>query len=89
MNDHTECHHLLISLSDYFDGTLEEELCEELKKHLAECPDCRVVVNTTQKTIELYHQAADEVSCPDDVRGRLFRRLELGQFIRPQKVSGG
>lgn len=81
MKEHTECKHLLGSLSEYVDGVLEETLCAEIERHLAECQDCRIVIDTLQKTIYLYHQSAEQVSVPDDVRQRLFRRLDLDDLL--------
>jgi len=76
-----QCHHLLGSLSDFVDGALEEQLCAELERHLADCEDCRIVVDTLNKTISLYHASAGQASVPEDVRQRLFRCLDLDEFI--------
>jgi anti-sigma factor RsiW len=78
---HEHCHDLLSSLSEYVDGSLQEELCQEIERHLHECSKCRVVVNTLKKTVELYHDTAEDASIPDEVRQRLFVRLELKDFI--------
>ena len=75
-----KCRELLGSLSDYLDGVLEEHLCRELERHLSDCEDCRVMVDTLKKTIYLYH-AGSEAGVPVDVRERLFKRLELDEFI--------
>jgi anti-sigma factor RsiW len=76
-----ECRHLLNSLSEYVDGTLEELLCIELEQHMAGCEDCRVVVDTLNKTISLYRQNVSQASVPEGVRQRLFRRLNLDEFM--------
>ena len=79
-----ECQELLGSISDYVDGALQEDLCRELERHLAGCEDCRVVVDTLKKTIELYHrEAAQDV--PADVRQRLFKRLDLDDLLHPAR----
>jgi anti-sigma factor RsiW len=87
MNEHETCHQLLASLSEYIDGTLQPELCQQLEEHLNGCDDCRVVVNTLRKTIELYHQSPGPSGMPQDVRERLFHRLDLDDFIQPR--AGG
>ena len=74
-----ECKALLGSLSDYVDGTAEDELCRELERHLAECEDCRIVVDTLRKTVYLYRASA-ETNLPMGVRERLFKRLNLDEF---------
>lgn len=81
MNEHGTCKEWLGSLSDYVDGDMDGDLCADLEKHLQECPNCQVVVNTMRKTIELYHDAADEI-VPDDVRERLFACLQLDDYIK-------
>ncbi|HTX78458.1 MAG TPA: anti-sigma factor [Longilinea sp.] len=72
-----ECKKLLASLSEYIDGELDPELYRELEKHIEECDDCRIVVNTTQKTIALYQEDSGEIPMPEAMRKRLYERLEL------------
>jgi anti-sigma factor RsiW len=48
------CTDLLSHLSDYFDEQLSTDLREELQAHTAGCQHCRVVLNTTHQTIEVY-----------------------------------
>ncbi len=82
-HDHSKCRSLLGSLSDYVDGTLGEELCEEIERHVAECQNCHIVVDTLRKTISLYHESAAEAGeVPGMVRERLFRTLNLDDYIR-------
>lgn len=84
--EHEHCHHLLGSLSEFVDGSLENELCAEIERHLADCENCRIVVDTLQRTITLYHIAAQETATiPEDVRQRLFLRLDLEDFIEGRK----
>lgn len=77
MSDHPHCHNLLASISDYIDDTLRAELCADLEEHLKECENCRIVVDTLRKTIEVYQVNAVVENMPADVRSRLFYRLEL------------
>jgi anti-sigma factor (TIGR02949 family) len=80
---HNNCEGLLGSLSDYIDGELGAELCRQIEKHIAECEDCRIVVDTTRKTIDLVHASnAPQAGLPDDVRDRLFKRLNLDDYLK-------
>ena len=82
-HDHKDCSHLLGSLSEYVDGTLGETLCEEIERHISDCEDCRVVINTLEKTVYLY-LATTEVeppSVPNDVKERLYKCLDLDEFL--------
>jgi anti-sigma factor (TIGR02949 family) len=76
MQEHN-CRHLLGELSEYIDGTLEARLCAEIERHLADCENCRVVVDTLNKTVSLYHTIAAQDDVPKGVRQRLFKRLDL------------
>lgn len=80
--EHQNCHSLLSSLSDYVDGSLGEELCIEIERHMQGCENCRIVIDTLRKTIYLYHATATPARVPDEVRGRLFHRLELDEFLK-------
>ena len=80
-HNHQDCSHLLGSLSEYVDGTLGEELCEEIERHVSDCDDCRIVIDTLKKTIYLYHETAEPPDIPKDVRSRLLKSLDLDEFI--------
>lgn len=83
-HSHGNCAHLLGSLSEYIDGALSPELCQEIEKHLAGCEDCRVVLNTTRRTIDLVHSPVQKDDLPEEVRQRLFRRLNLDDYLTPK-----
>lgn len=82
---HENCQALLGSLSEYIDGELPPGLCAEIEKHLEGCENCRVVLNTTKRTIDLVQVPAVEESLPKDVRERLFLRLNLDDFLEQKK----
>jgi hypothetical protein len=75
------CKHLLASISDYVDGELKAELCVELEQHLQKCDNCRMVVDTLRKTIELYQHSPVPADLPGAVRERLFYKLQLEDYL--------
>lgn len=70
-----KCKGLLSELADYLDEMLDPALRAEIEEHLAKCKDCRVVVNTTKKTIEIFCNS-EPVPLPVDTRERLHVALE-------------
>jgi mycothiol system anti-sigma-R factor len=80
MEKHLHCKEFVDTISSYLDGDLSEELCAELDKHLSACENCRIVVNTLRKTIDIVHQQAEQEKAPIAVKDRLFYRLNLEQF---------
>ncbi len=85
MSEHVhseQCRRLLGSLSEYIDGELQAELCAQIEEHLQGCENCRIVVDTLRKTVDLYEQAAPPAKLPEGVRERLFLRLELDDYLK-------
>lgn len=80
-HEHGDCRHLLSTLSDYVDGDLGVSLCAELERHLAECENCRVVVDTLRRTIYLYRATSTPEPVPDEVKERLHKRLRLEDLL--------
>lgn len=72
-----QCQALLEQLGDYIDGELEASLCAQLEAHLSSCRDCRVLVDTTRKTVLLYrqHRRESEIPLPPDITTRLWQAL--------------
>jgi anti-sigma factor (TIGR02949 family) len=70
------CRDRLGILSDYLDGELDEQLCAELEQHMDGCGNCRIVVDTLQKTIVLYRDYGHE-EVPEDIKSRLYAVLDL------------
>jgi anti-sigma factor RsiW len=68
---------MLETLSNYVDGELARELCAEIENHLTECTNCRVVVNTLRKTIEIVRLGEEGEELPEGVHQRLFACLHL------------
>jgi len=46
-----------------------------------DCDNCRIVVDTLSKTISLYQTSSEPAVVPEDVRQRLFHRLDLDEFL--------
>ena len=77
---HTDlCGDLSSQLPDYLDGVAREAICRAIEEHLADCEDCRVIIDTMKKTITLYRCAPME-DVPSDVHSRLVKVLNLDEF---------
>ncbi len=48
------CKEAFKQISAYLDGDLTEELKNILNEHICKCAHCKVVYDTTVKTVELY-----------------------------------
>ncbi len=80
--EHKNCENYLHQLSEYVDGELDPKLCALLEEHLHGCTNCKVVVDTLKRTIEVYKLEAEHNELPEQVRTRLYSRLNLDEFLK-------
>jgi anti-sigma factor RsiW len=78
------CRGVVIEISEYLDGALDPTLKAELEIHISNCKDCRLVVDTTRKTIEIFCNS-DPVALPVDVKQRLHEALAKRLGRRPSQ----
>ena len=78
-----DCETLVKHLSAYIDGELDEKLSQEAREHLATCQNCRVVLDSTQRTILLYRErgraqtiSAERSRALFDQNAEAFKRRE-------------
>lgn len=69
------CEQLVAYLSDYIDGILGDELAQVARHHLATCTNCRIMLDSTRKTILLYRERGQIVHIPDNRHHALFDRI--------------
>jgi len=85
MSEHVhshDCKVLLGSLSEYIDGELQADLCALIEEHVKDCENCRIVIDTLRKTVEIYEQTTSPADLPAAVRERLFGRLDLSEYLK-------
>jgi anti-sigma factor ChrR (cupin superfamily) len=82
------CKELAYMLADYFDGSMDSRLREELDAHLAMCEPCMVFTRTYQavsdKTRILRRHIEYEI--PPEVRKRLETFVHAAALKYPEKV---
>jgi anti-sigma factor RsiW len=69
------CKGVIRELSDYLDGDLGMAEKQELERHLEDCEDCKMVVDQTRLTVEIFCDE-EQVELPTDVRSRLHEALQ-------------
>ncbi len=72
------CGGLAHQLSAYLDGELPADLCREIEQHVGHCPDCKVVLDTLRRTVQIVHDLAStptSITLPPSVESRLLARL--------------
>jgi anti-sigma factor RsiW len=68
------CKDVIREVSNYLDGELDAATMQELSKHLSHCGHCKLVVDQTKLTIEIFCDS-QAVLLPSEVRGRLHDAL--------------
>ncbi|MCH7859189.1 MAG: hypothetical protein IID14_05750 [Candidatus Marinimicrobia bacterium] len=57
---------------------LDAELCEEVARHLADCPDCRAQFDSVTQTVTLYRRTHPNPNhLPHAVEERLYKVLSI------------
>ena len=79
------CKKVILELSSYLEGALDSSMRTDLEEHLGRCTDCRIVVDTCRKTIQIFCNS-EPVPLPEDVRSRLHSAL-LERFRRKTKTT--
>ena len=68
------CKGVILEISNYIDGELDLPVKEELERHLEDCEDCKMVVDQTKLTVEIFCDSKP-VELPADVKARLHDAL--------------
>jgi predicted anti-sigma-YlaC factor YlaD len=68
------CKSIVKELSNYLEEGLEPSLKSSIEKHLENCEDCRIVVDTTKKTVQIFCNS-EPAPLPEDTRQRLSDAL--------------
>lgn len=69
------CKDFLNELSEFLDESLDPEIRARLHQHVTECPNCWVIMDTTQKTIKVY-KGMEPQNIPSDLHSRLMSALQ-------------
>jgi anti-sigma factor RsiW len=68
------CKGVFREISNYLDGELELAVKQELEQHLEHCEDCKMVVDQTKLTVEVFCDS-EPVEIPVDIKSRLHEAL--------------
>jgi anti-sigma factor RsiW len=74
------CKSVILEISNYIDGELAPAVKQELQWHLEHCEDCKLVVDQTKLTVDIFCDS-QPVELPVDVKWRLHEALR-------RKLSG-
>ena len=75
------CKQFLQELNDFLDETTDHDMKLRLQKHVNECPNCFVIVDTTRRTLEVY-KGMEPQAVPENVKTRLWAALERKMAAR-------
>jgi anti-sigma factor RsiW len=76
------CRRFVAGLSDFLDGTLDAATRARFDHHVADCPRCRIVSETTRKTVELYKTFLP-CEVPLALESRLMAAIRTRTLIKP------
>jgi len=62
-------------MTDFLDESVDGELKQKIQVHIAQCPNCFVILDTTKRTIQVY-KGLEAQPIPADVHNRLMAALD-------------
>ena len=68
------CESVIREISNYIDGELDLSAKQELERHLEHCEECKMVVDQTKLTVDVFCDS-QPVELPEDVKSRLHDAL--------------
>ena len=78
------CQKIILELSNYLDNEMDSSLRMEFEEHMGRCPNCRVIIDTTRQTIEVY-RGCQPIPLPEHLHNKL--RETLHRHYQSQKPS--
>lgn len=70
-----DCKEMFARLSEFLDGELTEELCQEIQTHMEGCEPCQAFSRTLQRTVDLCRQLPSK-PFPEEIRQKLRALIE-------------
>jgi hypothetical protein len=69
------CDKFLDEMSEFLDENVHGGLRQELEAHVAQCPNCWVMLDTTKKTLKIY-KGLELEPLSDSLKSRLMAAVE-------------
>ncbi len=74
----TSCHEVLAELSNYVDEEVAAEMRAEIEAHLVHCRTCRVLIDSTRKTLRLVTETRP-FELPPSLSDRIMEKIGFGR----------
>jgi anti-sigma factor RsiW len=68
------CTGFLEEMNEYLDDAADASMKAELERHLSKCPKCRVIWDTTRKTIRVF-KGLEPYPLPPQLESRLLEAI--------------
>ena len=74
-----QCREIFANLSEYLDGKLEAETCEQMQQHIEACPACVAFIEDLKRAIDSCRSLD---VCPEPETRPILRRLLTEEYFR-------
>jgi RNA polymerase sigma-70 factor (ECF subfamily) len=62
-----QCREIFARLSEYLDGELPRDLCDQIDGHMGDCPPCQAFLKSLEQTVKLV-ESVETPTMPEEVR---------------------
>ena len=77
MKHHHHKENIIKMVQEQLGRGIDADIIEDVARHMEECPECKIYVDSVKETVKIYRVTELEQSIPDDVSDRLFKVLDL------------
>ncbi len=77
IENHHHRENIIKQVQEQLGKDIDQTILEDVAKHMEECPDCKIYVDSVQETVKIYKVTESEQTIPNEVSDRLFKVLNL------------
>ena len=83
-----ECREVFEMLSEYLDGELPVDTCEQIEKHIADCPPCIEFVESLRKSVSVFRDYRPAENPPPlDPRAKQLLAEAWAMLVRRRAIA--
>ncbi len=78
------CSNVIAELANYLDDEVAATIRQELEEHLAQCRTCRVIYDSSRKTVRIVTESRS-FDLPQSISGQIMRKIASEAQPRPKR----
>jgi hypothetical protein len=77
MKPHKHNKKIMNELCTYLGEDLDNPMCQELQRHMQDCPECQKYIESIKFTVKIFQESNVREPVPDQIKDNLIEKLNL------------